>query len=42
VRARDQARVVIPLHASAELKPKTLRGIIEDLKLTVEEFRSLL
>ena len=42
VRATDHARVVIPMHASGELKRKTLHGIILDLKLTVEEFRSLL
>ena len=42
VRLRDQARVVIPMHSKGELKPKTLRGIIQDLKITVEEFRSLL
>jgi predicted RNA binding protein YcfA (HicA-like mRNA interferase family) len=38
VRARDHRRVVIPMHAGRDLKPKTLRGIIGDLGLTVEEF----
>ena len=42
VRSADRARVVIPLHGSAQLKPKTLLGIILDQKITVEEFRSLL
>lgn len=40
VRAADQARVVIPMHRG-ELKRKTLRGIIQDLKISVEEFISL-
>lgn len=41
VRASDQARVVIPMHRG-ELKRKTLRGIIQDLKITVDEFGSFL
>jgi predicted RNA binding protein YcfA (HicA-like mRNA interferase family) len=41
VRASDQARVVIPIH-KGELKRKTLRGIIQDLKVSVEEFVNLL
>lgn len=41
VRASDQARVVIPIH-SGNLKPKTLRSIIQDLKITVEEFHAML
>ena len=42
VRPGDKARVVIPMHSAGNLKPKTLRGIIQDMKLTVEEFRNLL
>jgi predicted RNA binding protein YcfA (HicA-like mRNA interferase family) len=41
VRASDQARVVIPMH-KGEWKRKTLRGIIQDLKISVEEFANLL
>jgi predicted RNA binding protein YcfA (HicA-like mRNA interferase family) len=41
VRPTDQARVVIPIHRG-ELKRKTLRSIIQDLKITVEEFTNLL
>ena len=37
VRASDQARVVIPMHRG-EIKRKTLRAIIQDLKISVEEF----
>jgi len=42
VRVSDQARVVIPMHSGVAIKRKTLRGIIEDLKLSVEEFSNLL
>ena len=42
VRPTDKARVVVPMHARAALKPKTLRGIIQDLGVTVEVFRDLL
>ena len=41
VRASDQARVVIPMHRG-ELKRKTLRGIIQDLKIGIDEFTSFL
>ena len=41
VRASDQARVVIPMHAG-DIKRKTLRAIINDLKLSVEEFAEML
>ena len=42
VRKLDQARVVIPVHSGKALKRKTLRGIIHDLRITVEEFANLL
>jgi len=41
VRENDQARVVIPMHGG-ELKRKTLRGIIQDLKISVDAFREML
>jgi predicted RNA binding protein YcfA (HicA-like mRNA interferase family) len=41
VRDSDKARVVIPMHHGSNLKRKTLHGIIQDLKLTVEEFKGL-
>ena len=41
VRSNDQARVVIPMHGG-DLKPKTLRSIIQDLRISVEEFRAML
>ncbi len=42
VRGTDQARVVIPIHSGQTLKRKTLRGIIQDLRISVEEFTNLL
>jgi predicted RNA binding protein YcfA (HicA-like mRNA interferase family) len=42
VRPSDAARVVIPMHSGLDLKRKTLRGIINDLKITTEEFIKLL
>lgn len=35
-------RIVVPIHKKKIIKPKTLRGIIEDLEITVEEFKKLL
>jgi predicted RNA binding protein YcfA (HicA-like mRNA interferase family) len=35
-------RVVIPIHARVILKPKTLASILEDLGLSIPEFRRLL
>jgi len=40
VRSSDQARVVIPMH-SGDLKRKTLRGIVADLKISLEEFHRM-
>ena len=37
-RATDKRRVVIPMHGTKDLKPGTLRGIVQDLGLTIEEF----
>jgi predicted RNA binding protein YcfA (HicA-like mRNA interferase family) len=37
-RASDKRRIVIPMHGSKDLKPGTLRGIINDMGLSVEEF----
>ena len=42
VRSSDQRRVVIPMHSGRDLKPKTLRGIIEDLGISPEEFQQML
>lgn len=34
--------VIVPVHAGRDLRPGTLRGIIRQAKLTVEEFKSFL
>lgn len=31
-------RITVPIHSGKDLKRKILRGIIEDLEITVEEF----
>lgn len=41
-RDADKRRVVIPMHGSKDLKQGTLRGIINDLGLTADEFVSKL
>jgi predicted RNA binding protein YcfA (HicA-like mRNA interferase family) len=38
LRAADHRRIVIPMHKGRNLKPGTLRGLIEDMGLSVEEF----
>ncbi len=37
-RAADGRRIVIPMHGSKDLKPGTLRAIINDMGLTVDDF----
>ncbi|HHY93696.1 MAG TPA: addiction module toxin, HicA family [Firmicutes bacterium] len=41
-RARDGARIVVPIHQGKDIKPKTLAGIIKDMGITVEEFAEML
>ena len=41
-RSSDKLRVVIPMHSSHNIKPKTLYGIIDDLGITPEKFKELL
>lgn len=41
VRPSDHARVVIPMH-SGNLKRKTLRGILADIKVSPDRLRELL
>lgn len=41
-RASDQRRIVVPVHKGRDLKPGTLRGIIEDMGITVDEFLAML
>lgn len=42
VRLTDHARVVIPMHSGVAIKRKTLRSIIEDLRVTIDEFTKLI
>jgi predicted RNA binding protein YcfA (HicA-like mRNA interferase family) len=37
-RASDKRRIVIPMHGTKDLKPGTLRAIIHDMGLSIEEF----
>lgn len=41
-RSSDKARVVIPIHAGQDIKPKTLHGILNDMRITPEKFKELL
>ena len=41
-RSSDKARVVIPVHAGRDIKPKTLHGILNDMRITPEKFKELL
>jgi predicted RNA binding protein YcfA (HicA-like mRNA interferase family) len=41
-RSTDRRRIVIPMHGTKDLKPGTLRGIISDMGLTVDEFKQKL
>jgi len=38
----DGRRVTVPIHAGKDINRKTLKGIIDDLHLSVEEFITLL
>lgn len=41
-RKKDGARVVIPVHAGKDIKPKTLAGILADMNLSKKRFQELL
>ena len=38
MRVSDKRRIVIPMHKGRDLKPGTLRGLIDDMGLSVEKF----
>jgi predicted RNA binding protein YcfA (HicA-like mRNA interferase family) len=42
VHPSSQQTVAVPIHGGRDLKPGTLRGILRDAGLTVEEFVALL
>jgi len=41
-REKGGSRVVIPMHSGKTLKPKTLAGIVQDMGISLDEFRALL
>ena len=41
-RPSDKARVVIPIHSGQDIKPKTLHGIIDDMRISPERLKELL
>ncbi|MCP4245414.1 MAG: addiction module toxin, HicA family [bacterium] len=42
LRLSDRRRIVMPVHKGRDLKPGTLRGLIDDMDRSVEEFVGLL
>ena len=42
MRVSDKRRIVVPVHKGRDLKPGTLRGLIDDMGLSVEEFVAML
>jgi len=38
----DGRRVTVPIHPGKDIKKKTLKGIIDDLEISVEEFIKIL
>lgn len=41
-RPRDKRRTVVPIHSTKALKRKTLKAILDDARLTMDEFTKLL
>lgn len=41
-RAKDNRRTIVPVHAKKILKRKTLKAILVDADLTLDEFKALL
>ena len=41
-RDEDQRRVTVPVHSGRTLPPGTLKGILRDAGIEVEEFRQLI
>ena len=42
LRASDKRRFVVPIHKGRDLKPGTLRGLSDDMGVSVEEFVGML
>lgn len=41
-RPADRRRLVIPIHKNRDLKTGTLRGLIDDMGITVQEFAEMI
>lgn len=42
IHSEKKLRIVVPIHKGKDIKPKTLKGIIDDMELSVDEFIELL
>jgi len=42
IHPEKKLRIVIPIHKGKDLKPRTLKGIIDDIGISIDEFKSLL
>ena len=42
IRGSDHRRLVIPVHKGRDLKPGTLRGLIADMGISVDQFVEML
>jgi len=42
IHEEKRLRIVIPVHKAKDIKPKTLKGIIDDMGITIDEFRELM
>jgi len=42
IHKKKKMRIVIPIHRGKDIKLKTLKGIIEDIGITVDKFKELL
>ncbi len=42
IRSSDKRRLVIPIHKGRDLRPGTIRGLIEDMDVSVDEFVAML
>ena len=41
-RKSDKRRIVVPVHPTKDIRPKTLYGIIKDMGIEPEDFKKLL
>jgi predicted RNA binding protein YcfA (HicA-like mRNA interferase family) len=41
-RSADGRRIVIPVHGGKDLKMGSLRGVIADMRLSIDEFKTMM